>query len=58
MLKDEIDEAKRTVSTDTVQITIGEVATMYTTAELNILPDFQRLFRWSTIGNPISWSQF
>ena len=25
MLKDEIDEAKRTVSTDTVQITIGEV---------------------------------
>ncbi len=47
MLKDEIDEAKRTVSTDTVQITIGEVANMYATAELNILPDFQRLFRWS-----------
>ena len=47
MLKDEIDEAKRTVSTDTVQITIGEVANMYANAELNILPDFQRLFRWS-----------
>jgi uncharacterized protein with ParB-like and HNH nuclease domain len=47
MLKDEIDEAKRTVTTDTVQITIGEVANMYTSAELNILPDFQRLFRWS-----------
>jgi hypothetical protein len=47
MLKDEIDEAKRTVSTDTVQITIGEVANMYATDELNILPDFQRLFRWS-----------
>jgi hypothetical protein len=47
MLKDEIDEAKRTVSTDTVQITIGEVATMYATSELNIIPDFQRLFRWS-----------
>jgi hypothetical protein len=29
MLKDEIDEAKRTVTTDTVQITIGEVANMY-----------------------------
>ena len=47
MLKEEIDEAKRTVSTDTVQITIGEVANMYSTDELNILPDFQRLFRWS-----------
>ena len=47
MLKDEIDEAKRTVSTDTVQITIGEVANMYATDELNILPEFQRLFRWS-----------
>jgi uncharacterized protein with ParB-like and HNH nuclease domain len=47
MLKDEIDEAKRTVTTDSVQITIGEVANMYTSAELNILPDFQRLFRWS-----------
>jgi Protein of unknown function DUF262 len=47
MLRDEIDEAKRTVSTDSVQITIGELANMYATAELNILPDFQRLFRWS-----------
>jgi Protein of unknown function DUF262 len=46
MLKDEIDEAKRSVSTETVQITIGEVANMYTSAELNIIPDFQRLFRW------------
>jgi hypothetical protein len=47
MLKDEIDDAKRTVNTDTVQITIGEVANMYTSAELNINPEFQRLFRWS-----------
>jgi hypothetical protein len=47
MLKEEIDQAKRTVSTDSVQITIGEVANMYASAELNISPDFQRLFRWS-----------
>lgn len=47
MLKEEIEEAKRSVSTDTVQITIGEVSNMYTSKELNILPDFQRLFRWS-----------
>lgn len=47
MLKEEIDEAKRAVNTDTVQITIGEVSNMYTSKELNILPDFQRLFRWT-----------
>lgn len=47
MLKEEIDDAKRLVSTDTVQITIGEVSNMYTSKELNILPDFQRLFRWT-----------
>jgi hypothetical protein len=46
MLKDEIDNAKRLVATDSVQMTIGEVANMYANAELNILPDFQRLFRW------------
>lgn len=47
MLKQEIDAAKRSVSTDRVQITIGEVATMYSGQELNILPEFQRLHRWS-----------
>lgn len=47
MLKGEIETAKRTVNTDRVQITIGEVATMYSADELNILPDFQRLHRWS-----------
>lgn len=47
LLKDEIEKAKRSVSTDTVQITIGEVSNMYTSKELNILPDFQRLFRWT-----------
>ncbi len=47
MLKGEIDAAKRTVNTDRVQITIGEVSRMYSEEELNILPDFQRLHRWS-----------
>lgn len=48
MLKDEIEVAKRSVITDTVQITLGEVANMYTSAELDIIPEFQRLFRWSS----------
>lgn len=47
MLRDEIENAKRTVSTDTVSITVGEVATMYSSTELNVLPEFQRLFRWT-----------
>lgn len=47
MLKDEIEIAKRSVNTDTVQVTIGELSNMYSNRELNILPDFQRLFRWS-----------
>ena len=47
MLKAEIDKAKRLVTTDTVQMTVGEVANMYNNAELNILPEFQRLFRWT-----------
>jgi len=47
MLRDEIENAKRAVTTDTVAITIGEIASMYAGSELNILPEFQRLFRWS-----------
>ncbi len=47
MLRDEIETAKRTVTTDTVSITVGEVATMYSSSELNVLPEFQRLFRWT-----------
>ena len=47
MLGDQIESAKRSVNTDTVQITVGEVATMYKDRELDIIPDFQRLFRWS-----------
>ena len=47
MLKNEIEEAKRSVNTDTGQITLGEVAKMYASSELNILPEFQRLFRWT-----------
>lgn len=53
MLKDEIEEAKRTVSTDTVQITVGEVANMYGSSELNIIPDFSDFSDGHKIENPI-----
>jgi len=47
MLKNEIEVAKRSVSTDSVQISIGEISTMYKNEEIDIIPEFQRLFRWS-----------
>ncbi|ODC00617.1 hypothetical protein A3197_09870 [Candidatus Thiodiazotropha endoloripes] len=47
MLRDELEEAKRSVTTDSLQISIGEIASMYSQEELDIIPDFQRLFRWS-----------
>ena len=53
MLKTEIEEAKRLVTTDTVQITIGEISSMYASEELDIIPEFQRLFRWSIEKNRV-----
>ncbi|WP_334078955.1 DUF262 domain-containing protein [Microbulbifer sp. M83] len=47
MLREELDEAKRNVTTDSIQISIGEIASMYSQEELDIIPDFQRLFRWT-----------
>ena len=47
MLRDELEIAKRTIITDSIQISIGEIASMYSQQELDIIPDFQRLFRWS-----------
>lgn len=47
MLKDELETAKRSVTTDSLQISIGEIASMYSQEELDIIPEFQRLFRWT-----------
>ncbi|KAF0809232.1 hypothetical protein A167_01993 [Alcanivorax sp. S71-1-4] len=46
MLREELEQAKRSVTTDNIQISIGEIASMYSQGELDIIPDFQRLFRW------------
>lgn len=47
MLSNEVADAKRAVNTDSLQISIGEITSMYQERELNIMPEFQRLFRWS-----------
>lgn len=47
-LKLEIQNARKTVKTDKLQLSISEIISMYENEELNIQPEFQRLFRWST----------
>jgi uncharacterized protein with ParB-like and HNH nuclease domain len=42
----QIDKAQQLVRTDSLQMSIGELATMYENGELVINPEFQRLFRW------------
>jgi hypothetical protein len=46
VLQEEIDSAQRMVKTDAFHMSIGEIVNMYKTGELDINPDFQRLFRW------------
>jgi hypothetical protein len=45
-LMTEIESAQRTVTTDSYQMSIGEIVNMYKDGELIISPVFQRLFRW------------
>lgn len=46
-LKSEIENARQSVKTDRLQLSVGEIISMYENDELNIQPEFQRLFRWS-----------
>jgi len=45
-LENEIEKAQRQVRTDSYQMSIGEVVSLYERDELIIRPPFQRLFRW------------
>lgn len=42
-----IDKKSLTVSTDSLDISFGEISSMYEGKELEIRPAYQRLFRWS-----------
>lgn len=46
-LKEEISKAKMSIKTDHYPMSIGEWASMYRLGELDIHPEFQRVFRWS-----------
>ncbi len=47
-LQDEITNKKKEINTDGYPMSIGELTNLYRDGELDIHPEFQRLFRWST----------
>ncbi|NMQ06246.1 DUF262 domain-containing protein [Candidatus Accumulibacter phosphatis] len=45
-LSDEIETRRRAIKTDSYAMSIGEIMNLYSSKELNINPNFQRMFRW------------
>ena len=45
-LIDQIEENKRKISTDAYPMSIGEVINLYRDGEIDIHPEFQRVYRW------------
>lgn len=48
-LQDEIDQKRREIRTDGYSMSIGEWITLYRDGELDIHPEFQRLYRWTEV---------
>lgn len=46
-LDDQIDLKRSDIRTDKLDMTFGEFANMYDNGELVVVPDYQRLFRWT-----------
>ncbi|ELY7392838.1 DUF262 domain-containing protein [Cronobacter universalis] len=46
-LQEQIDEARMQVHTDSYPMSIGELINLYDDGELEIHPEFQRVYRWS-----------
>lgn len=46
---EEIDENKRKIAADGYPISLGEVINMYLDGDLDIHPEFQRIYRWTDI---------
>lgn len=45
-LESEIEMARKTVHVDSYPMSIGELVNLYRDGDLNIQPEFQRIFRW------------
>jgi len=46
LLKDAVDKKRREISSDNISMSIGEILNLYRDDELDIHPEFQRVFRW------------
>lgn len=46
-LKSAVDSKRREISSDNLSMSIGELLNLYKDQELDIHPEFQRIFRWS-----------
>ena len=46
-LQNEIEEKRNSLSTDRLDMSYGEIISMYQNDDLIINPEFQRLFRWN-----------
>ncbi len=47
LLKDSVDRKRREISSDNISMSIGEMLNLYKEAELDVHPEFQRVFRWA-----------
>jgi hypothetical protein len=45
-LKEDVDARRREISSDNLSMSIGELLNLYKEQELDIHPEFQRVFRW------------
>ena len=45
-LKAAVDKKRREISSDNISMSIGEILNLYKDNELDIHPEFQRVFRW------------
>ena len=48
LLEGQIEKTRNSLSTDRLDMSFGEIMSMYEREEIIIDPDFQRLFRWDT----------
>lgn len=44
-LREEIDIQSKAISTDSYQMSIGELINLYRDAEIDVHPEFQRMYR-------------
>lgn len=47
VLKEEVDSKRREISSDNLSMSVGEILNLYKDQELDIHPEFQRVFRWT-----------